>query len=115
MSAKDEAAEAAAAAAEAVLAERQWPVTIELREPIDFGEKNPQHITMLTFRRGRMGDLKGMATEDISSIDKLLVIASRMCGQPVAALQMLCDDDGGKVIDIAMGFFGRSLLGGKTR
>lgn len=99
-------------AAATVMAERQWPVTIELKHPVDLGS---QHIASLTFRRGRMGDLKGVKLDGVPSADQLMLIASRMCGQTVPVMDLLSDEDGAEVLEIALGFFARCLGGGKKR
>lgn len=104
--------EEAAAVAERITAERVWPYTVKLAHPIAFGG---EMIATLTFRRGKMGDLKGMKIDGVPSIDQLLMIASRMSAQPVAALEMLEDEDGAQVLEIALSFFARCLGGGQTR
>lgn len=95
-----------------ILADRQWPAVVPLKRPFDFGS---EHIASLEFRRGKMGDLKGMSVDGVPSVDQLLLIASRMCGKPVAALSMLEDEDGAEVMDIALSFFARSLPGTRKR
>lgn len=95
-----------------VLADRQWPVRIGLTTPIDFGS---QRITALEFRRGRLGDLKGLKIDGLPPVDELLLIASRMCSQPIKALELLDDDDATEVLEIALSFFARCLGGGRTR
>ena len=90
-----------------------WPHTIKLKQPIEFpGEPT---ITELTFRRGRMGDLKGTPLQGLPSIDQLLLMASRMCGQPVAALELVGEQDITEVLAMPLGFFERCLSGGGTR
>lgn len=91
--------------------QRQWPVTVTLKHPVEFGS---EHISSLTFRRGRMGDLKGMSLEEVPSVDKLLMLASRMCGKPVAVLEMLDGDDAPEVMAIALGFFAKCLGAGRS-
>jgi hypothetical protein len=103
--------ETAEDAAEQALAERQWPVVVTLTNPIDFGS---QRIASLEFRRGRLGDLKGMPLQS-PSIDQLVLLASRMCGQPVKVIEMLADEDAAAVLEIALVFFGRSLGAGRKR
>lgn len=109
MSSEQEAADEAAAR---MVAERQWPVTVTLKHPIDFGS---ERITTLVFRRGKLGDLKGMKVDGVPPIDQLLLLASRMCGKQVAALDLLEDEDGAEVLELALGFFARCLGGGKKR
>lgn len=89
---------------------RTWPVLVKLQQPIDFGS---ERIDALEFRRGRMGDLKGMKVDGIPPADQLLLLASRMCGKPVKALEMLDDEDGAEVLALALGFFGTCLMGGR--
>jgi hypothetical protein len=93
------------AAAKKPATEVQWPQVVKLKHPIDFAG---DRIESLTFQRGKMGLLKGLSTS-MPSIDELLLIASRMCGQPVALLEQLDADDGAEVTAIALIFFGRSL------
>jgi hypothetical protein len=98
-------------AAAAVVAERQWPVIVKLRKPVEFGRDT---VTSLEFRRGKLGDLKGLNIDAIPPLDQLLLIASRMCGKPLKVIESLEDEDGAEVIAIALGFFARCLGGGKT-
>jgi hypothetical protein len=93
-------------------AERQWPVTVTLATPVDFGS---QHIEAIEFRRGCMGDLKGLTPGETPTFDQLILLASRMCGQPVKVIEKLGADDIGEVVQIALGFFMRSLAGGRRR
>jgi hypothetical protein len=95
-----------------VTTDRQWPAIVRLKHPVDFGS---ERITSLEFRRGRMGDLKGVKVDGIPPVDQLMLIASRMCGQPIKALEMLEDEDGAEVLEIALVFFARCLGGGKKR
>ncbi len=104
--------EKAEEAADRMLADRKWPVLVTLKHPVDFGATN---VTSLEFRRGRMGDLKGMKVDGVPPIDQLLLLASRMCGQPIKVLEMLEDEDGAEVVELALGFFARCLGGGKKR
>lgn len=100
-----------AAASPPETADRQWPVVITLKYPVDFGS---ERITQLEFRRGRMGDAKGLKLREEIPTNDLLLIASRMCGRPVAALELLDIEDGGEVTAIAMDFYVRYLGAGKT-
>lgn len=99
----DEAAEAA---------EPSWPRVLTLQHPVDFGKRR---IETLTFRRGKVGDARGIKLRDEIPVDDLLKIASHMCGEPVAALAMLDIDDGGEVTAIAMDFYVKFLGAGKKR
>lgn len=104
----------AEALAAEILAKRDWPVTVALREPIDFGK---QHIESLTFRDGRTGDLKGLGTKpgEMPTDDQLLQIAARMCGQPPGVIEKLSAEDGGEAKELALGFWLRCQPGGRTR
>lgn len=94
---------------EAAAVEPTWPVVVKLAHPVSFAD---ERIVQLEFRRGRMGDLKGVGIDGVPSVDQLLMIASRMCGRPIAALEMLSDEDGAEVLQLALGFFARCLGGG---
>jgi len=88
-------------------AERQWPAVIALKHPIDFGT---ERIVSLSFRRGKMGDMKGIKLRgDDCPTDDLLLLASRMCNQPIKVLEMLDIDDAGEVTDIALDFYAKYL------
>ena len=108
----DEPEETPQEAAARMMAERQWPVTVTLEHPISYGD---ERIASLQFRRGKMGDLKGMKLDGVPPVDQLLMLASRMCGQPLKVLEMLEDEDGAEVLEIALGFFARCLGGGGKR
>lgn len=90
-----------------------WPHKVELSRPIVFGKG--EAITELVFQRGNLGTIKGMRVDIMPTLDEQLLIASRMCGKPVAALYMLDADDSSEVLAIALGFFGRCLADGKKR
>lgn len=94
------------------VAQVAWPITIKLKQAIEF--PGDPTITELTFRRGRMGDLRGMPLEGTPSIDQLLLMASRMCGHPVKALELLGEEDITEVLAVPLGFFARCLRGGGT-
>lgn len=111
MSDDAEIAAAADAVTAALTAERQWPVVVKLRKPVTFGS---EIVDSLQFRRGRIGDLKGTNIDAVPPVDQLLMIASRMCGRPVKVLEQLEDEDGAEVIELALSFFARCLVGGKT-
>lgn len=93
-----------------VTAERQWPVTLKLNHPVVFGSET---IDTLTFRRGRLGDLKGVSVAGIPPTEQLIVVASRMCGQPQKVIESLDVDDVGPVLDVIVSFFARCLETGK--
>lgn len=86
-----------------------WPVVVRLTVPIEFGK---EHITELTFRRGRMGDVKGIKIGKEFPTETILLIASRLSGQPVGVIERLDQDDAGFVAEIALGFLGKCLSTG---
>jgi hypothetical protein len=89
---------------------RQWPVIVKLRTPVEFGS---DLVTSLEFRRGKLGDLRGVGIDRVPPLDQLLLVASRLCGQPIKVIESLEDDDGAEVIELALDFFARCLGGGK--
>lgn len=89
-----------------------WPRVVKLRHPIDLGS---ERITSLEFRRGRIGDLKGMSLGETVPAAHLVLIASRLSGQLPKVIEMLDVDDAGEVMDIALDFFGKCLTAGGTR
>ncbi len=93
--------------------QRQWPWTITLKYPVDFGN---ERITELTVRRGRLGDLKGVKLngEGIAA-DDLLVVAARMCGRSLKVIELLDPEDAEEVVALALDFFSKCLGGGRTR
>lgn len=97
--------------ADVEVVERTWPSVVKLAYPVQFGD---QSIDALTFRRGRLADLKGIKIDGVPTVDQLIAIASRMCGQPLKVLESLDSDDSGEVFEIVLGFFARSLGAGKT-
>lgn len=101
----------AADAAEPVEVEETWPIVVRLSVPIDLGKTQ---IDELTFRRGRMGDIKNirLAADNIST-DAIILIASRMCAQPVGVIERLDQDDAGRVSEIAMNFIAKCLKTGQ--
>lgn len=87
---------------------------VTLRHPIAFGSET---VSELRFRRGRLGDLKGIALpSDAAAVrmDDLILLAGRLCGQPPALIERLDEDDSGEVLALALGFIGRSLSTGPT-
>ena len=108
MSVEEQAAEYAAK----VIENKQWPITVKLRYPVEFGKDNT--ITQLEFRRGRFGDLKGIKADSMPSDEQMMLIASRMCAQPIKVLEMLDMEDVSEVREIVLGFFVKSLGAGKT-
>jgi len=88
------------------------PVTVKLKHPIEFGKDTV--IEELTFRRGRLGDLKGVVVQEHIPVDDLIMVAGRLCGQPAAVMAKLDEDDAGEVLALALGFLGRCLTTGMT-
>lgn len=88
-----------------------WPRVVRLRYPIEWGSES---ITQLTFRRGRLGDIKAMRLSKEVPTDQLVTIASRLSGQPTQVIEKLDVDDAGEVLAIALDFYGRCLGAGKT-
>lgn len=83
-----------------------WPRVIKLKHPFDFvGER----ITELTFQRGKLGAIKGMKLDAADDVDQLMMIASRLCGQPMPLLEMLDAEDGDEVLEVALLFFVKCL------
>jgi hypothetical protein len=89
-----------------------WPRVIKLEHPVTFGT---ERITELTFRRGRLGDLKGMKLGETIPADHLVLVASRLSCQPVPVIEMLEGNDAGEAMDIALDFFTQCLGAGKKR
>ena len=102
----------ALAEAKRILGDREWPVTVPLGTPIQFGKDT---IAELVFQRGNFGVLKGMniPVDRTPHIDELMTIASRLCGRPLKVIEQLDPDDADEVVAIALGFFGRCRGAGK--
>jgi hypothetical protein len=94
--------------ADRALVERQWPVTVKLTHPINFADET---ITELKFRRGRMGDVKGMTPDRMPSIDELLLRRFADVRPAGEVMELLDGEDGPEVLAIALGFFARFLKG----
>jgi len=91
-------------------AEQTWPVTFSLKTPIKFGD---EMVTSLTFREGELRDLKGIKVNgDGLAMEHLILVAARMCGQPVAVIERLKGSDGSKAMGFARDFFVESLAAG---
>ncbi len=89
-----------------------WPRVVTLSYPVEWGS---EHVTSLSFRRGRAGDLMGIKlARDGVDADSLMLVASRMSGRPLELIQKLDVDDAREVMAIALGFYGRCLNGGDT-
>lgn len=86
---------------------------IKLRSPVQFGE---QAIPELSFRKGRMGDLKGVEIgEDGLKMDNLMRVAARMAGVPLEVIEQVGEEDAGEVCAIALGFIRRCLATGSAQ
>ena len=89
-----------------------YPIVVKLRHPVILGSLV---VEELSFRRGRLGDIKGMKLpEAINDVSSLLEIAGRLCGQTQAVMERIDGDDAEEVLEIAVGFLGRCLGTGKT-
>lgn len=104
--------EAVADEAAAEIGDRAWPVVVTLAHPVEFGS---QRITSLELRRGRAGDVKDMKLSGELPTAHLILIVSRLSGQPTQVIERLDVDDAGEVMAIALDFYGRFLGGGRTR
>ena len=93
-------------------AERQWPVVVALRSPVEF---DSQRVTALEIRRGRLGDIKGLKLSEVVPTDYLLLLASRLSGQPLRVIELLDVEDAGEVMALALDFYGACLGGGRKR
>jgi hypothetical protein len=90
-----------------------WPRSVKLKHPIEYTD---ERISSLEFRRGRAGDMKGISLQDGSvPANDLMVIASRLCGQPLKVIELLDIDDVGEVTDIALDFYVKYLTATKKR
>lgn len=89
---------------ERVLGEREWPFTLKLHAPVDFGK---QTIDALVFQKGKFGTLKGIAIDRTPNADDLMMIASRLCGQPLKVIEGVDPEDAAEVMAIALNFFSR--------
>lgn len=86
-------------------AKETWPRVVKLITPITFGDET---IEQLSFRRGQVGDMRGivLASEEIPAND-LILLASRLCGRPTQVIERLDIEDGGEVTSIALGFYAK--------
>ena len=92
-------------------APREWPFTVKLKHPVEFAG---ELISSLTFQRGKLAALKGVPIDVTPPLDKILLMAARLCGQPQAMLEQLDPEDSADVIEVALDFFSRCLGAGKT-
>jgi hypothetical protein len=95
-----------------VIEAEEWPRTVTLRHPVDFGK---ERITSLEFRRGQLGDLKGVKLGESLPVESVCMVASRLCGKSVKIIELLDAEDAGEVTEIAMRFFARCLSTGPRR
>lgn len=100
----------ALAEAQRILAEREWPFTLELAVPVQFGKET---IEALVFQRGTFGVLKGMEVDRAPNVDDLIVMAARLCGRSPKVIELLDPIDADEVITIALNFFGRCRGAGR--
>ena len=91
--------------------ERTFPVKIVLREPVEFGRETVAEITV---RAGKLGDLKGIRLGGDIPVDAIILVGSRMTGQPIGVIERLGAEDAGELNAIVLGFFGRCLGTGTT-
>lgn len=90
-----------------------WPRVVTLSHPIAFGS---EQITELTFRRGRVGDMKNIKlVEGALPVNDIVLVASRMCGKPTQVIDLLDGEDAGEVMEIAMDFYRTCLEPGRKR
>jgi hypothetical protein len=70
-----------------------WPRVIKLKHPVKLGDET---VTQLEMQRGKIRDLKGIRLGDDVPTEHLMLVASRLCGQPVRVIEMLDSEDGGR-------------------
>lgn len=91
---------------------REFPFTIKLKTPIDFGSERVEEITL---RRGTVRDLKGIRIGTEFPVEHLVLVASRLSGRPVGLIEKLDQDDAGPVFEVIIDFFANSLSTGRKR
>jgi len=84
----------------------EWPHTVKLERPVEFAGDT---ISSLTFQRGKLKFLRGMTLERTPTVDEAVLIASRLCGQPVQVIEELEGKDAGEAVAVALAFFARCL------
>lgn len=89
-----------------------WPQVIKLSHPFDFAGET---ITELTFRRGKLGDIKGIKLSKEVPLDQIMLVASRLCGKPIKVIELLDFEDAGEVTDIALDFYKACLTAGSKQ
>lgn len=90
--------------------------TYQLVHPVEHGNET---ITEIEMRPGRLGDLRGTKRKLVRdglefSVDDLILVAGRMCGQTPSVINKLEGEDAGKVMGAAQIFLLASLTGGDT-
>ncbi|HEY6030999.1 MAG TPA: phage tail assembly protein [Gaiellaceae bacterium] len=93
---------------EATPAAPQWPRVVNLKHPVQFGD---ELIASLEFQRGKLGIIKGLKLSVEVPVNDLVLIASRLSGQPPALIERLDIEDGQEVMSIALDFYGKCLAG----
>lgn len=94
-------------------APRAFPFVLKLKQPATVADET---ITEITFRRGRMADLKGLTIDlKLLSFDTIITVASRLTGKVTKIIEALDFEDSGEVVAIVMDFLEKSLPTGKKR
>lgn len=88
-----------------------WPKIIPLKHPVML--KSGQRVTELEFRRGALGDIKGIKLGQALPTDDVITLVSRLTGQALSVIERLDPEDAGPATDIAMRFFAKCLGTGK--
>ena len=87
--------------------------TIRLKHPVDMGKDRPP-VEEISIRRGRLGDLRGVQVGEPVPAETLMMIGSRMTGQPLGVIERLDEEDAGSVMAAVLGFIERCLTTGRT-
>jgi hypothetical protein len=88
-----------------------WPRVVQLAYPVEFGKGSV--IAQIEFRRGRAEDMKGISIGGTVPAKDLMLIASRLSGQPLRVIELLDMVDAGEAMSIALDFYEKCLVGGK--
>lgn len=89
----------------------QWPRTIKLSHPVEFGKST---IEELTFTRGTLGAMRDIKPGEVPTTGELMRLAAELCGQSLKVISSLDPDDAGEVLAIALGFIARCQSGGSA-
>lgn len=89
---------------------RTWPVVVTLKHPFDYGDTR---IESLTLRRGSLKQFKGMKLGTEIPVEQLILIASRLSGQPVGVIEGIDMEDAGEVMAAALDFCEQCLRAGR--